>query len=69
MEKRDLFVLDPHEVPLVMEAIEARVSLLQTLPPSEWRDSRLRFLNSFMKKLNQLMDQAQLEQPARVGMD
>lgn len=69
MEKRDLFVLDPHEVPLVMEAIEARVSLLQTLPPSEWRDSRLRFLNSFMTKLNQLMDQAQLEQPARVGMD
>jgi hypothetical protein len=69
MEKRDPFVLDTREVPFVAEAIEARVSLLQTLPPSEWRDSRLRFLNSFMKKLNQLMDQAQLEQPARVGMD
>ena len=69
MEKRDPFVLETHEVPLVAEAIEAQVLLLQTLPPSEWRDSRLRFLNSFMKKLDQLMEQAQLEQGVRVGRD
>ena len=69
MEKRDPFVLDTHELPLVAEAIEARVSLLQALPPGEWRDSRLIFLNCFMKKLDQLMEQAQLEQPVRLGMD
>ena len=69
MEKRDAFALDTNEVSLVAEAIEARVSLLQTLPPSEWRDSRLMFLNSFMKKLDQLMEQAQLEQAVRLGMD
>jgi hypothetical protein len=71
MEKRDPCVLNTHEVSwvevsLVKEAIEARVSLLQTLPPSLWRDSRLRFLNSFIKKLDQLMEQAQLEQVVRV---
>jgi len=65
MEKRDPLVLDTHEIPFVTEAIEARVSQLQALPPSEWRDSRLKFLNSFMKRL----DQAQLEQAVRVGMD
>ncbi len=69
MEKRDPFVLDTHELPLVAEAIEARVRLLQTLPPSEWRDSRLRFLNSFMKKLDQLMEETQLEQVVWVGRD
>ena len=69
MEKRNLFALETNEVTSVAEAIEARVSLLQTLPPSEWRDSRLIFLNSFMKKLDQLMEQAQLEQPVRLGMD
>ena len=69
MEKRNLFALETNEVTIVAEAIEARVSLLQTLPPSEWRDSRLIFLNSFMKKLDQLMEQAQLEQPVRLGMD
>jgi hypothetical protein len=69
MEKRNLFALETNEVTFVAEAIEARVSLLQTLPPSEWRDSRLIFLNSFMKKLDQLMEQAQLEQPVRLGMD
>jgi hypothetical protein len=69
MEKRDPLVLDTHEVPLVAEAIEARVSLLQTLPPSEWRDCRLKFLNSFMKKLDQPMEETQLEQAAQVGMD
>jgi hypothetical protein len=69
MEKRNLFALETNEVTLVAEAIEARVSLLQTLPPSEWRDSRLIFLNSFMKKLDQLMEQAQLEQSVRLGMD
>jgi hypothetical protein len=69
MEKRDPFVLEMHEVPLVAEAIEARVSLLQVLPPSEWRDSRLKFLNSFMKKLDQLMEETQLEQVVWVGMD
>ena len=69
MEKRDSLVLDTHGIPFVTEAIEARVSLLQTLPPSEWRDSRLMFLNSFMQKLDELMEQAQLEQPVRLGMD
>jgi hypothetical protein len=69
MEKRNLFALETNEVTFVAEAIEARVSLLQTLPPSEWRDSRLIFLNSFMKKLDQLMEQAQLEQSVRLGMD
>jgi hypothetical protein len=69
MEKRDAFALDTNEVSVVAEAIEARVSLLQTLPPSEWRDSRLMFLDSFMKKLNQLMEQAQLGQTIWVGMD
>ena len=69
MEKRNLFALETNEVTSVAEAIEARVSLLQTLPPSEWRDSRLMFLNSFMQKLDQLMEQAQLEQPVRLGMD
>ena len=69
MEKRDAFALDTNEVSLVAEAIEARVSLLRTLPPSEWRDSRLRFLDSFMEKLNQLMEQAQLGQTIWVGMD
>ena len=69
MEKRNLFALETNEVTIVAEAIEARVSLLQTLPPSEWRDSRLIFLNSFMKKLDQLMEQAQLEQAVRLGMD
>jgi hypothetical protein len=69
MEKRDPFVLETHEVPLVGEAIETRVSLLQTLPPSEWRDSRLQSLNSLMKKLAQLMGETQLEQAVWVGMD
>ncbi len=69
MEKRDPFVLEMHEVPLVAEAIEARISLLQTFPPSEWCDSRLKFLNSFMKKLDQLMEEAQLEQAVGLGMD
>ncbi|TMC87373.1 MAG: hypothetical protein E6J22_17510 [Chloroflexi bacterium] len=69
MEKRNLFALETNEVTIVAEAIEARVSLLQALPPGEWRDSRLIFLNSFMKKLDQLMEQAQLEQPVRLGMD
>jgi hypothetical protein len=74
MKKHDPFVLDTPEVSLVevslvKEAIEARVSLLQTLPPSLWRDSRLRFLNSFIKKLDQLMDQAQLEHAMLVGRD
>ena len=69
MKKRDPFVLDTHEVSLVREAIEARVSLLQTLPPSLWRDSRLRCLISVMKKLDQLMEEAQLEQAIPVGRD
>ena len=69
MEKRDPLVLDTHEIPFVTEAIEGRVSQLQALPPSEWRDSRLKFLNSFMERLDQLMEQAQLEQALRVGMD
>ena len=33
MEKRNLFALETNEVTIVAEAIEARVSLLQTLPP------------------------------------
>lgn len=69
MEKRDSFVLDAHEVPLVREAIEVWVSLLQTLPPSLWRDSRLKFLNSFTKKLDQLMEETELEQELWVGGD
>ena len=74
MKKRDPFVLNTHEVSLVevslvKEAIETRVSLLQTLPPSLWRDSRLRFLNSFLKKLDRLMEETQLEQGVRVGGD
>jgi hypothetical protein len=69
MEKQNLFALETNEVTIVAEAIEARVSLLQALPPSEWRDSHLIFLNSFMKKLDQLMEQAQLEQAVRLGMD
>jgi len=74
MKQRDPFVLDTHEVSLVevslvREAIEARVSLLQTLPPSLWRDSRLRCLISVMKKLDQLMEEAQLEQAIPVGRD
>jgi hypothetical protein len=69
MEKRDPFVLDRHEVSLVKEAIEGWVSLLQTLPPSLWRDSRLKFLNSFVKKLDQLMEETQLEQTVWVGGD
>ena len=69
MEKRDPFVLETHEVPLVAEAIEAQISLLQALPPSEWRYSRLRFLNSFLKKLDQLMEETQLEQVLWVGRD
>jgi hypothetical protein len=74
MEKRDPFVINTHEVSwvevsLVKEAIEARVSLLQTLPPSLWRDSRLKFLNSFVKKLDQLMEETQLEQTVWVGGD
>jgi len=69
MEKRDPLVLDMHEIPFVTEAIEARVSLLQAFPPSEWRDSRLKFLNSFMEQLDQLLEQAHLEQAVRVGMD
>ena len=35
MEKRNLFALETNEVTIVAEAIEARVSLLQALPPSE----------------------------------
>ena len=69
MEKRNLFALETNEVTIVAEAIEARVSQLQALPPSELRDSRLKFLNSFMEQLDQLMEQAQLEQALRVGMD
>lgn len=69
MEKRNLFALETNEVTFVAEAIEARVSLLQTLPPSEWRDSRIMFLDSFMEKLNQLMEQAKLGQTIWVGMD
>ncbi len=69
MEKRNLFALETNEVTIVAEAIEARVSLLQALPPGEWRDSRLIFLNCFMKKLDQVMEQARLEQPVRLGMD
>ena len=69
MEKRDPFVLDRHEVSLVKEAIEGWVSLLQTLPPSLWRDSRLRCLISVMKKLDQLMEETQLEQAVQMGLD
>ena len=74
MKKRDPFVLNTYEVSLVevslvKEAIETRVSLLQTLPPSLWRDSRLRFLNSFLKKLNRLMEETQLGQVVQVGRD
>ena len=69
MEQRDPFVLDPHEVSWVTEAIEARISLLQTLPPSEWRESRLRCLNSFLKQLDQLLEEVQLEPAVRMGMD
>jgi hypothetical protein len=69
MEKRDPLVLDTYGIPFVTEAIEARVSQLQALPPSELRDSRLKFLNSFMEHLDQLMEQALLEQAVWVGMD
>ncbi|HEX6557493.1 MAG TPA: hypothetical protein VF026_32315 [Ktedonobacteraceae bacterium] len=69
MEKRDPLALDTHEIPFVKEAIEARVSQLQALPMSEWRDSRLKFLNSFGEQLDQLLERAQHEQAVRVGMD
>jgi hypothetical protein len=69
IEQQDPFVLDPHEVSWVTEAIAARISLLQTLPASEWRDSRLGCLNSFLKQLDQLLEEVQLEPAVRMGMD
>lgn len=69
MEKRDPLVIDTHEIAFVTEAIEVRVSQLQAFIPSDWRDSRLRFLNSFMEQLDQRLEQAQPEQAVLVGMD
>lgn len=45
--------------------LEARISQLQAFLPSEWRDGRLSFLNSFLEQL----EKAQLEQAVQVGMD
>ena len=37
MEKRYPFACDTTEVNAVMEAIQTRINLLQTFPPSAWR--------------------------------
>jgi hypothetical protein len=69
MEKLYAFALDSTEVDCVTEALQAQVSLLQTLPASAWRESRLKILGSLMEKLDQLLEQIQVEQAARVGLD
>jgi hypothetical protein len=69
MEKRYPLALTPSERDCVLEAVQTRMSMLQTFPPSAWRYSSLSTLASLLKKLNQLPEQVQGEQTILVGMD
>ena len=69
MEKRYPFALTTSEIDCVLEAIQARISVLQTFPPSAWRYSYLSVLASVVERLNQLPQQVQSEQAIQVGMD
>ena len=69
MEKRYPFALTTSEIDCVLEAIQTRISMLQTLPPSAWRYSSLSILASLVERLNQLPEQVQGEQTIQVGMD
>ncbi len=69
METRYPFVLTTSEIDCVLETLEARISVLQTLPPSAWRYSRLSMLTSRVERLKQPTEQVQSEQPIQLGMD
>jgi hypothetical protein len=69
MEKRYPFTLTPSEIDCVLETLQARISLLQTFPPSAWRYSRLSMLTVVVERLNRLPEQIQSEQAIQVGRD
>lgn len=69
MEKRYPFALTTSEIDCVLETLQARISVLQTLPHSAWRYSRLSVLTSLMERLKQPPEQVQGEQPIQLGMD
>jgi hypothetical protein len=52
-----------------LEAIQARISVLQTFPPSAGRYSQLSVLTGVVERLTQLPEQVQGEQAIQVGMD
>ncbi len=69
MEKRYPFAFDTTEINAVMEAIQARISLLQSFPPSAGRYSHLSVLNSVVERLSQLLEPVQDEEMIQMGMD
>jgi hypothetical protein len=69
MESRYPFAFTMAEIDCVLEAIKARISLVQTFPPSAWRYSRLSTLNNVLERLDQLLDQIEDEQVVQVGKD
>jgi hypothetical protein len=69
MEKRYPFALTTSEIDGVLEALQARISVLQTFPSSDWRYSQLSVLASLVERLKQSQEQVQGEQPIQVGLD
>lgn len=69
MESRYPFAFTAAEIDCVSEAIKARISLVQTFPPSAWRYSRLSTLNNVLERLDQLLEQVEDEQAVQVGKD
>lgn len=69
MEQRYPFAFDTTEINAVMEAIQARISLLQTFPPSAWRYSHLSVLNSLVERLSQSLESVLDEEMIQMGMD
>jgi uncharacterized membrane protein YccC len=69
MESRHTFAFTMAEIECVLEAIQARISLVQTFPPSAWRYSRLSTLNNVLERLDQLLEQVEDEQAMQVGKD
>jgi hypothetical protein len=69
MEKRYPYAFDTTEINAVKEAIQTRISLLQTFPPSAWRYSHLSVLNSMVERLSQLLEPVQDEEMIQIGRD
>ena len=69
MDSRYPFAFTTAEIDCVLEAIQARISLVQTFPPSAWRYSRLSTLNNVLERLDQLLEQVEDEQAVQVGKD